>query len=268
VEPRDFAAVAAERDLPERDRHRLRSGALGELRRVISETGCSGLAALEGHRVLALVGVDSGQDVRRALDQIGRQACRRVPARLEGLPIVVGTSGEVGVESLKRAFEEAREAVRYGTRVGEGSGMYHFSELGLHHLLLRLSDGHELARFVESELSPLLEHDAGSATPLLRTLATFLNSRSVASAARSLHIERRTLYHRLERIKKLMGYDLDDMDTRTRLTVALRGLELLRLRASHPAKAGPRRRETPSRDRSPAPSQSSTLLASVSARNS
>ena len=39
-------------------------------------------------------------------------------------------------------------------------------DLGIHHLLRRLSDGPELAHFVESQLQPLLDHDAKSSSPL------------------------------------------------------------------------------------------------------
>ena len=45
-----------------------------------------------------------------------------------------------------------------------------------------------------------------------------------------LWIQRRMLYGRLARIERLLGRSLNDQDTRTRLTLALQGLGLLRQR--------------------------------------
>lgn len=52
----------------------------------------------------------------------------------------------------------------------------------------------------------------------------------MSAAARELFIERRTLYHRIDSIGKLLGRDLGNADTRLRLSVALRGLDLLQTR--------------------------------------
>ncbi len=96
---------------------------------------------------------------------------------------------------------------------------------------MRLAQGPELTAFVESELSPLLAHDACSSARLLPTLQAYLdNACRKTDAARELWIQRRTLYGRLARIERLLGRSLDDQDTRTRLTLALQGLGLLRER--------------------------------------
>ena len=53
-----------------------------------------------------------------------------------------------------------------------------------------------------------------------------------ADTAQELWIQRRTLYGRLARIEQLLKCSLNDQDTRTRLTLALQGLGLLRQRQS------------------------------------
>jgi len=86
---------------------------------------------------------------------------------------------------------------------------------------------------VESELSPLLEHDARSSAKLVPTLQAYLdNACRKTDTAQELWIQRRTLYGRLARIERLLGRSLNDQDTRTRLTLALQGLSLLRQRRS------------------------------------
>jgi purine catabolism regulator len=51
-----------------------------------------------------------------------------------------------------------------------------------------------------------------------------------ATAATSLHLERRSLYYRLARIESLLGRSLSDPGTRLRLEVALQGLDVLHAR--------------------------------------
>jgi PucR family transcriptional regulator, purine catabolism regulatory protein len=144
---------------------------------------------------------------------------------------VSGTERGTSPGSLHGVFEEADEALRYGLRIGTG-GVYRYSDLGIHHLLVRLSDGPELARFVESELRPLLEHDARTSVPLLPTLRTYLSTGgNKAATARQLFIERRTLYRRLERIGQLLGTDEGDHQRWLRLAVAVQGLDVLRERS-------------------------------------
>jgi purine catabolism regulator len=82
---------------------------------------------------------------------------------------------------------------------------------------------------VESELGPLLAHDATSSSPLLQTLRVYLaRSGKKAEATRELHIERRTLYRRLERLERILGREISNHENQTRLTFALYGLDLLR----------------------------------------
>jgi purine catabolism regulator len=67
---------------------------------------------------------------------------------------------------------------------------------------------------------------------LLQTLRTYLaRSGKKADATRELHIERRTLYRRLERLEKILGRPISNHENQTRLTFALYGLDLLRQKA-------------------------------------
>ncbi|MEX0991000.1 MAG: PAS domain-containing protein [Actinomycetota bacterium] len=221
VQPRD--ALPAERE-----RQQLRWNLLEETRAAAATEGAACLAALEGDQVLAVIGARH-DDIREALDRIGSEALQRIEDRF-GIAAVAGASAAEGPADLGRSLQQAGEAALYGGRTG--GGVHHFSDLGIHHLLAQLSEGPALARFVESELAPLLTHDARSSSPLVPTLRVYLaNGGRKSPSARDLHIERRSLYHRLARIEKLLGRKLDDAETRVKLDVAVRGLDLLRARS-------------------------------------
>lgn len=64
---------------------------------------------------------------------------------------------------------------------------------------------------VDRRLGPLLAHDRRRRHALLPTLeALCANGGHKAQTARVLHLNRQALYHRLERIERLLGVDLDE----------------------------------------------------------
>lgn len=215
------------------ERRRTRGAILTAIRGGLEASRLAGLSAVVGDRLVGIVAVQSGADGQAKLDDMGRRALDRISRQLAGVRVVIGVSREATPETLRRALSEASEAAAYGMRVAKGSAIHHFEDLGLLQLLAHLSDGPELSQFVESELGPLLGHDAGRRTPLLQTLRAYLDSGGhKAKAARALHLERRSLYYRLDKIEKLLGRELDDAATRLRLEVALQGLDLLQQRSS------------------------------------
>lgn len=219
-------------DLPEHDRQRVRMRVLDEMRLTLSEARCTCLSGLEGDRVLALLGLPAGRRPRDVLEQVATSACRRVEALGADMALVVGVSRPSVRPAFGRLLTEAMEAATFGLPGADRWRVHHFGELGVHRLLARLAEGPELSSFVESELSPLLDHDATAKVPLLPTLAAYLeHGGRKAAAARALHLERRTLYFRIDRIEKLLGRDLDDREIQLRCHLALRGLELLKRRA-------------------------------------
>jgi purine catabolism regulator len=232
VEPQGLAGFVAEEGLVERERQEIRTAVLEHARAAIGGAGLSSLSGLDGDRALAILSVPRGEELRPLLSRIGADACQRIAGSWAGrITPVVGISEEATASLLRRALVQAGEAAEYGARVSAGPAVYHYGDLGVYHLLLPLADGPRLARYVEAELGPLLQHDARGRSPLVPTLKSFLDhGGQVSPAARELFIERRTLYHRMAVIGRLTGRDLSNPDTRLRLSVALRALDLLQTR--------------------------------------
>jgi purine catabolism regulator len=214
------------------ERRRTREAILAAIRDALERSPLTGLTAVVGDRLVGIVGSSSGHGSQGALDDVGGDVLERISRELPGVTAVIGVSREATSETLRKALTQASEAAAYGVRLA-GPAIHHFDDLGLHQLLMRLSDGPELPEFVETELGPLLEREAGRQTHLLQTLRAYLESGGhKAGAARALHLERRSLYYRLERIERLLGKRLDEPATRLRLEVALQGLDLLQQRSN------------------------------------
>jgi purine catabolism regulator len=229
VELRGLGGAETDRGLSERERYRLQLGMFKEVRAALTDQRYPAISALEGDQALFVLGLPEEEPVRAKLDELGQMIVRRVSERLNGLSVAVGMSGEVPINSLRESLEDASEAARFGARVG-GEGVHHFEDLGVQHLLVQLTSSPELARFVESELKPLLEQEATGNATYISTVRAYLDAGGRKTpAADRLRIDRRTLYYRLRQIERLIGRSLEDHDVQLRLEVALRGLDLLRL---------------------------------------
>ena len=204
------------------------------LRTSVAERACSALVGTSGDRVIAIVAVPGTRPVGAVLDELVETASARA-IRRSGVEVVAGASAAGAPGTLQRAVEEATVAAGFAKEANGARRVHHFSELGTYQLLLRLAEGPELSRFVDSELRPLLERDGALRPKLVPTLRAYLkHAGRKADAARELGVQRRTLYQRIARVEALLGRDVDDQATRTRLTLALQGLDLLSGRNRHP----------------------------------
>ncbi|MDQ8043353.1 MAG: PucR family transcriptional regulator [Solirubrobacteraceae bacterium] len=102
-------------------------------------------------------------------------------------------------------------------------------------LLFGLRSSVEMVTFVREQLGPLLDERDARASELLRTLEIYLERGGrKAEAARALHLERQSLYGRLERIEKTLEAPLDDPDTLLGLHLAVRALRLMEADGERP----------------------------------
>lgn len=159
--------------------------------------------------------------VRRERDEaIVVEILRRLGTR-------AGLSRVLDISRARHAVRQSKQALD-GTSIEGPARVRRFDELGVARLLVTLSPT-ELASYVEDEIGALLDHDARNKNALLPTLRTFLQvggARSVA--AYQLHVQRRSLYYRLDRIESVLGLSLADPAVRSRLYLAVQGFDLLR----------------------------------------
>jgi sugar diacid utilization regulator len=127
-----------------------------------------------------------------------------------------------------RSHHEARLALRI-----EGSSDFDrvssFDDLGVYRLLSGIQDPGDVERFVSDRLGKLLDHDARRKSELVRTLAHYLEcGGSYERTSAALFVHRSTLKYRLQQIRDITGYDLNDPDTRFSLQLSTRAWRTLR----------------------------------------
>ncbi|WP_314194950.1 PucR family transcriptional regulator ligand-binding domain-containing protein [uncultured Arthrobacter sp.] len=190
----------------------IRSAASGRLRPALDKT----LAASVPHaasyadklELIALAGLPpEGTRAARAslIEALGNLD---VP---EGSAIAVGPLGQ-GIGEAAWSMAEARRTLDLAPRTGRAAGeprqVRDADAFSAERLAAESIDGGARRDFVRRTLGPILEHDEQRNSQLLHTLTVWLDSGcNTAQAARELHLERQSMYHRLQRIFDLCGGD-------------------------------------------------------------
>ena len=198
-------------------------------RDVSSELRSARMPAIGGIRAGALdmlVVVGLANDERRA-EVAGDVAAtvNRAAERHFGAPGVVATAAGAAVVSWSDLRGELREAIdaAASAKPTVGREWQDATRPDLDRLLRGFGGTPELESFVHRRLGPVIEHDAARKAKLLPTLEAYcMHGGRKAETARALHMERQSLYHRLERIETLLGDHLDDEDTFLSVHLALR----------------------------------------------
>ncbi|UOQ92277.1 PucR family transcriptional regulator [Halobacillus shinanisalinarum] len=98
----------------------------------------------------------------------------------------------------------------------------HYDELFIEKLVVPLIRENKLSTLIDDHLFPLIKYDQENDSNLLITLDTYLSHQcNKQETANALFIVRQTLYHRLDKIKKLLKTDFTSSYDRLSLEIAL-----------------------------------------------
>jgi PucR family transcriptional regulator, purine catabolism regulatory protein len=124
-----------------------------------------------------------------------------------------------GLHGIARSFLEAQQAIEVGRKLRPDAIVHGHDEVIPQ---LVLAQNPLLAeRFVAHSLGRLMDPNLRNREQLLDTLETYLAKGSVKDAAAALGLHRHTVLYRLEKLRELLGGDLDKPATRLRLQLAL-----------------------------------------------
>jgi hypothetical protein len=130
-----------------------------------------------------------------------------------------------GLEGIRRAYLEAREALEIGLALGIAGPLFLFDDLLLYHFLR--SEPKLVERFIVQTLGPLIDYDARRRGELVKTLDAYFNADgSVKMAGEALFAHPHTVTYRLKQIERLTGWSLRSAEDKLRLQLSLRALRL------------------------------------------
>lgn len=134
------------------------------------------------------------------------------------------------IAHVSTAYREAKEVIQYNKM--NGLDILFYENIGIARLLFQLQDTHLMEKFIDDYIGPLIQYDKEMNTELLKTLEVYLKfNESKKETANRLHIVRQTLYHRLDKIKELLGEDYLDPTNRLAMEVAIQAYRLTKHKA-------------------------------------
>ncbi|MEU6233535.1 PucR family transcriptional regulator ligand-binding domain-containing protein [Kitasatospora sp. NPDC047058] len=195
------------------------------------------VGALDDEGVGVLIALGAQQDEHTALDAFAA-ALRRLTAEAhrDAAPVpapVIAVGSSVGsVRDARRTLLEATQvadAALHDAPGGRAAAYYRLPDVRLRGLLHLLRDDARLQTYVERELGPLLAHDAEHNSQLVQMLRIYLEQgRNKSAAADAAHLSRPSFYDRLHKVERILGVDLDQVESCLSLHVALLALDAVR----------------------------------------
>ncbi len=191
------------------------------------------VGALDDEGVGLLVALGSQQDEHAALESFAA-ALRRLSAEAgrDGAEPVIAVGSSVGsVRDARRTLLEATQVADAALHDAPGgrAAYYRLPDVRLRGLLHLLRDDERLQTYVERELGPLLAYDAEHGGQLVQMLRIYLEQgRNKSAAADAAHLSRPSFYDRLHKVERILGVDLDQVESCLSLHVALLALDAVR----------------------------------------
>ncbi|MEZ0068636.1 purine catabolism regulator [Streptacidiphilus sp. MAP12-20] len=194
------------------------------------------VGALDDEAVGVLVSLGPKDDEHGALDGFAGALRRLVKEQEDGPEPVIAVGSSVGsVRDARRTLVEATQvadAALHDTPGGAGgrsASYYRLPDVRLRGLLHLLRDDARLQTYVERELGPLLAYDAEHNSQLIAMLRVYLEQgRNKSAAADAAHLSRPSFYDRLHKVERVLGVDLDQVESCLSLHVALLALDAVR----------------------------------------
>lgn len=189
---------------------------------VSSGTGPDPIVLQKAEHTIALVPADNLTDAASGPEKMAAEL---------GTAWRFGVGGPApGLEGIRRAYLEAREALDIGLSLDLPGPVYQFDDL-LMYRFLRIEPA-LVQRFVDQMLGPLITYDERRKGELVKTLAAYFDSDgSVKLAGEALFAHPHTVTYRLRQVERLTGWSLRDAEQKVRLQLALRAYKLGRGRS-------------------------------------
>ena len=171
------------------------------------------MIAYEEHGRLIILA--AGSALSRIQEEFGR-LCRNDSNVYAG----IGTVAE-GVRDIHRSHENAYTAYQL-TKTAIPKNLLCYDELGIYKILADTKEASIYPEFVQETLGELMKYDEKNHTDYMEILeAYFENDCCAVHTAQALSCHKNTLSYKLDKIRRILGYDILKNENRVKIMVAI-----------------------------------------------
>ncbi|MGE7122089.1 PucR family transcriptional regulator [Peribacillus sp. NPDC046944] len=135
------------------------------------------------------------------------------------------------LSEIYKSYETARETLLLQETLTEESRSYFYQDLHMYRMIALINKHGNLEETVYEYLGPVIEYDRRNNGELMPTLKTYLACNgSKQETSKQLFIVRQTLYHRLEKLERLLGANFMKSEQRLGIEFMIFALDYLKLR--------------------------------------
>src|SRR5690606_12940586 len=129
---------------------------------------------------------------------------------------------------LHKSYQSAIETIRIQDRMSTPAQSYFYDDLHIFRLISLLNRHIDLQEAVLEYLEPVIAYDKKYNGKLMETLKTYLACNgSKQETAKRLFVVRQTLYHRIQKLEKLLGSDFMNHEKRLAIEFMILSYEFL-----------------------------------------
>lgn len=154
------------------------------------------------------------------MDEIAAGMVRRAKRRMPDIPLYVGVGSRMtDISNLHVSYSRAKAAVQMAKK--RKQDLLYFDRMGLYRLLYMVDDSRLLKEMAEEPLKPLLEYDRKHKSNYVDTLELYLkHNGSIQAVSEEMFTHRNTVIYRMNKIKELLGTDLEQTEERLPYQIA------------------------------------------------
>lgn len=216
--------------LPKKVNNNFLTGTMMSIRIVFENEGFHFFASKhKDHYVLLLINQQGNQRIFERLKKSLNAIRNMEPSIFISDNLQLLSFGKVinHINLLPTSYESALATLHYQQSIERLAEPF-YQNLGPFRLFQHVKDRSELNDIINDFIGPLIKYDQEKGTELLKTLKIFLKNLGAKNqTAVDLFIVRQTLYHRLERIEKLIGSHFMEPKQRMMIEYAIYALEYL-----------------------------------------
>ncbi|PEJ31347.1 PucR family transcriptional regulator [Peribacillus butanolivorans] len=132
------------------------------------------------------------------------------------------------LSEIYKSYETARETLVLQDTLPEENRSFFYQDLHMYRMISLINKHGNLEETVHEYLGPVIEYDKQNNGELMPTLKTYLACNgSKQETSKQLFIVRQTLYHRLEKLEKLLGSNFMRSDQRLGIEFMIFALDYL-----------------------------------------